>query len=329
MNIGTAQIKDASITAAKIVNATITAAQIANATITDANIATCSITKLTAGDLTVTGTITTGGLTTGATGVSIKSTGINIWGVNNALTTRATEAGTIQCYVGSDGAIYAGAGKISLGSYGVIIDGTGGTGLLRFKYGAYNSYIWTGDDGSLALQSVSGVVTIFGTLGILIQSVTYPITSGNIDFGKSANLWAKIWATNINKVVQDVAVTNTMYDIYPFNTSSWIGKSSAKFSAGYFGSLPTCPDGMPSVVSGIEVIKKIGKSKVSKGFAGERHYLKDVDCPDEMKVVNEKRDKEGKLIEGGIAETDYIRTVGVLVQGMRELISRVEALEDK
>lgn len=40
--------------------------------------------------------------------------GINIYGVANALTTRATKTGTIQCYVGADGKFYAGAGKIRL-----------------------------------------------------------------------------------------------------------------------------------------------------------------------------------------------------------------------
>ncbi len=91
--------------------------------VTDAVIGTCSIGKLTAGNLTVTGTITTGGFTTGATGVTIKSTGINIFGAENALTTRATETGTIQCYVGADGKLYAGAGAVILDSGGVTVKG--------------------------------------------------------------------------------------------------------------------------------------------------------------------------------------------------------------
>jgi hypothetical protein len=57
-------------------------------------------------------------------GVSLEAgVGINIWGRNNALTTRATETDTIQCYVGSDGAIYAGAGAVKLNSTGVTITG--------------------------------------------------------------------------------------------------------------------------------------------------------------------------------------------------------------
>lgn len=47
------------------------------------------------------------------------STGINIYGTNNALTTRATKTGTIQCYVGADGKLYAGAGAVWLDALGV------------------------------------------------------------------------------------------------------------------------------------------------------------------------------------------------------------------
>jgi len=64
--------------------------------------------------------------------------GINIYGTNNALTTRATKTGTIQCYVGSDGAIYAGGGDVKLDANGIIIYGE----KLRFYYGAtYTGYL--------------------------------------------------------------------------------------------------------------------------------------------------------------------------------------------
>jgi hypothetical protein len=69
-------------------------------------------------------------------GVEIDAThGINIYGTNNALTTRATKTGTIQCYVGSDGKIYAGAGNIILGSTGITLKGSG---MITFLYGTSN-----------------------------------------------------------------------------------------------------------------------------------------------------------------------------------------------
>jgi len=59
-------------------------------------------------------------------GVEIDAShGINIYGTNNALTTRATKTGTIQCYVGADGCIYAGGGNVKLDSGGIEIKGLG------------------------------------------------------------------------------------------------------------------------------------------------------------------------------------------------------------
>jgi len=57
--------------------------------------------------------------------------GINIYGQNNALTTRATKTGTIQCYVGSDGCIYAGSGNVKLSSTGIDLIGK----AMRLNYG--------------------------------------------------------------------------------------------------------------------------------------------------------------------------------------------------
>lgn len=66
-------------------------------------------------------------------GVEIDAThGINIYGVANAFTTRATKTGTIQCYVGADGKIYAGAGNVILSSDGIDIKSEN----VRFYYGA-------------------------------------------------------------------------------------------------------------------------------------------------------------------------------------------------
>uniref|UniRef100_A0A6M3KFJ7 Uncharacterized protein n=1 Tax=viral metagenome TaxID=1070528 RepID=A0A6M3KFJ7_9ZZZZ len=59
-------------------------------------------------------------------GVDINaSSGINIYGVANALTTRATKTGTIQCYVGADGTLFAGAGSVKLNVDGLLIGGAG------------------------------------------------------------------------------------------------------------------------------------------------------------------------------------------------------------
>ena len=92
-------------------------------------IGTLQTTNIEAGSsLTVLGTIIAGG-----GGVKISTTGINIFGLGNALTTRATEAGAIQCYVGADGKFYAGAGAIALSSSGIIITGSAGSAWLTLQ----------------------------------------------------------------------------------------------------------------------------------------------------------------------------------------------------
>ncbi len=58
-------------------------------------------------------------------GVEIDAThGINIYGADAALTTRATKAGTIQCKVDSSGRIVAGAGAVQLDAEGIHRDTT-------------------------------------------------------------------------------------------------------------------------------------------------------------------------------------------------------------
>ena len=83
-------------------------------------------TDISAGHLKLTSSTVVSGEWYDESGVEIDAaTGINIYGTNNALTTRATKTGTIQCYVGSDGAIYAGGGGVKLNATGITVTGGG------------------------------------------------------------------------------------------------------------------------------------------------------------------------------------------------------------
>jgi hypothetical protein len=87
-------------------------------------------TQISAGLLKLTAATVKDGEWYSESGVDINAaTGINIYGTANAFTTRATKTGTIQCYVGSDGKIYAGAGNVSLDEDGIKLVGQG-----RLKY---------------------------------------------------------------------------------------------------------------------------------------------------------------------------------------------------
>ena len=67
-------------------------------------------------------------------GVEIDATtGINIYGTDAALTTRATKTGTIQCKVDASGNIVAGAGNVLLNAAGITLTG----GYLKFKFGVF------------------------------------------------------------------------------------------------------------------------------------------------------------------------------------------------
>lgn len=163
-------------------------AQIKDAIITSAKIGTLDASKITSGYISVdrleAGSITAAKLSlTGewynASGVEIDSThGINIYGTANALTTRATKTGTIQCYIGADGKIYAGAGAIMLDSSGLTIYGQ----VLKFYSGATyvgvagaysTTAMWMGAvAGSLSLLSAG---SIYAGRSILASSTTYDI----------------------------------------------------------------------------------------------------------------------------------------------------------
>jgi len=114
------------------------------------------------------------------TGVALDATyGVSLYGGNVALRTFANVATYntwkalediddltgVQCYVGTDGKIYAGAGNVKLDADGITITGQDlmfnyGEGLVGYVYGIENSIavlgnphtlIWTGSDGGLSL----------------------------------------------------------------------------------------------------------------------------------------------------------------------------------
>lgn len=127
---------------------------------------TLKVTNLESGkSLTIYGTIVAGG---GA--VKISSTGINIFGLANGLTTRATETGAIQCYVGADGKLYAGAGTVVLSSLGLRINGQtlslydDSNNLAGYIYGAPQGMVIQTNSKALSI----GYAAVAGDYGNII-----------------------------------------------------------------------------------------------------------------------------------------------------------------
>ncbi len=194
-------------------------------------------------------------ITGGASGVKLSSAGLNIWG-DAMLTTRATEAGTIQCKVDSTGAISAGAGAVLLNSSGITIDGSGAaTQVLCFKYSTQSSYIYAGSSTfNIQMANATSSFNInFSTWGIFSfepsnTRITLPTgctdlfvaSNGTLTLGASTYLWAKVYTDKMHKVTQDGSYYNTMYDIRPYSTTSWLGlgtSSGQYWQAAYIGTV--------------------------------------------------------------------------------------------
>ncbi len=127
-------------------------------------------------------------MTAGSSGMKISSAGINLWGLDNALTTRATEAGTIQCAVNSSGQITAGAGNVILDSNGIKIDGA----YLLFVYGATSiGQIYAAADGL--------VVNAPGTYNVYLggRQVTLPSWSSDPAAPVTAGMYYNTTANTI------------------------------------------------------------------------------------------------------------------------------------
>ncbi|MBA7714695.1 hypothetical protein ES703_123726 [subsurface metagenome] len=229
--------------------------------------------------------------------------GINIYGVNQAFTTRASKTGTIQCYVGSDGKIYAGAGAVFLSATGITVKGE----MTRYQTagGTTRGYVHIIGE-QLEVQSV-------GTHLVLRAPGTYGIKM----YGLDAYLYLPLTAQG--------SYTNHLYDIHCYNTTTWLGESGKKFQRGYFTDLPACP--VPTSNSALGVLKKIKAPEFMAGQHGERHYFQDADFPSEMKCKKAQKDKDGNVVEEDEEEIEFVRTIGILVQSVRELTEKVENLE--
>ncbi|MBA7562046.1 hypothetical protein ES708_03695 [subsurface metagenome] len=122
-------------------------------------------------------------------GVHINAlTGIDIYGKDSALTTRAYAGGPVQCYVGTDGKIYAGAGAVALGSGGVVIKGA----KLIFKTaaGASTGYIYKESGYDLVIDP--------STFHVKIYSHLLPYSNEIYSLGLPTKRWSVVFAESLD-----------------------------------------------------------------------------------------------------------------------------------
>ena len=239
-------------------------------------------------------------------GVEIDAShGINIYGTNNALTTRATKAGTIQCYVGTDGAIYAGAGAVKLDASGIIVTGQ----YLKLVNGAYYGWVYVGGTGDLNVMSYNGKVALTADSDIILQALsTYvKLASG----------------TRLQSGGASTSDTSHLYDIHPYNASTWLGDSTEYFDriyAGtYYGKTTTIQSFQKH--DDIALVKAIKSKHIVRGKSDKSmKEAEEADVLDAESLPAEIRDGDF-VIEGGLAS--------LALGAIKKLIERVEALEAK
>jgi hypothetical protein len=223
-----------------------------------------------------------------------------------------------QIYEGSDGRLYVAGGGIQMGDTGILINSAYGTQLLRFVYGSVYANVYLTSGGELSLNPSSLIALQAPTK---VSGKLYPSTDQYFSLGDSSQRWTGVYCGNVQSYT-----ASTMYDIYPRDSYSWLGTSTSKWQNGYFSNLPACP--VPTSSSALDIIKKIKAPKVMKDDRyGKRHYFKDEDFPSEMKHKKVHKNEKGDIIEENEEEIEFIRTIGVLVQAVRELTEKVEALE--
>ena len=172
-----AKIDNLAVTTAKIDNLAVTTAKIENLAVTDAKIENLSVSKLTTGNLTCIGTITTGALQTGASGTNrIRIDSTYIAGYNSA--------NVLQFYLSAaDGKAYAGAGAVILDSSGIIITGQ----YLQFRAGTdMNNFIWASEGSGLYIQAGTADLHLSPLSGVIVvhQNII-PLSDGGYSLGSS------------------------------------------------------------------------------------------------------------------------------------------------
>lgn len=114
--------------------------------------------------------------------------GINIYGTDSALTTRATKGGTIQCKVDSQGRIVAGGGAVLLDSGGIEINGT--SNLLNFRNNVDSlvGFIASASDG---LDVFGGVLHLLASNDAIfdVGGAVLPVDDGLTDLGSASKVW--------------------------------------------------------------------------------------------------------------------------------------------
>jgi hypothetical protein len=205
--VTTAKIDSLAVTTAKIDSLAVTEAKIGALAVTDAKINTCSIGKLTAGNMTVTGTLTTGKWVTGAAGTNRIEIDANYVTGYNA-------ANVKQFYLSaSDGKAYAGAGAVILDSSGIKVKFTTTGSYFTAEYDSdsnkYLNFLYSttltgnhiqskGANLWLSAPDAGGIVCLYAADDVVLSpgGSVRPAGDATRDLGESSYKWNSVYAQN-------------------------------------------------------------------------------------------------------------------------------------
>ena len=194
-------------------------------------------TDLSAGHIKLTSATVVAGEWYDSSGVELDATtGINIYGTNNALTTRATKTGTIQCAVNSDGQITAGAGNVVLDADGISIATSTQSPALDINL---IKFIDGSDDISLYITSIENLGV--NSNGIVAANVAGYSSEMSLNAKAPTGKYASV-RLSADSVDSDAA-TVTAWSMETTNSAYVTIEPDLRVSGGlYVGSTGTDPD---------------------------------------------------------------------------------------
>ena len=144
----------------------------------------------------------------------------------------------------------------------------------------------------------------------------------------SGSLFVDNGSLNVNNGGLNVSGVTTLggqlsWDGHAFPTTHnlWsLGKIHNKIRNFYRTNEFSCA--LPTSNCALDVIKKIKKPRIRKGDFGKRHYFEVKQFPKEMKANIAEKGKPEEL------DIEMTRTLGVAIQAIRELMMRVEKIEN-
>lgn len=273
-------------------------------------------------------------------GVEIDAdTGINIYGTDQALTTRATKTGTIQCKVDSGGKIVAGAGKVTLSASGINIWGLNNALTTRAtETGTIQCYV--GSDGKIyagagaVILDASGLVIDFGAGGLQWFDLKYGAYHSYIFAGSGGILTLD----SPNNIVLDCA---SGYEIScggtvrPFRTGKDLGIPSYIWSTGYIRNLRPGAHELGVLGYPTEAYLQACVKWLYTKSTGWVSYQKHDDIA-LLKAIKTKKEDGKDIIDVRtlpkelVIENEYVNMAGVVglnIGIMKSLLTRIEALE--